>query len=90
MDEQTFVGTLGSDSIEGGCVYLETSDGRRLEVFYPSGWKVQRSPLALVAPDGTIVAEAGDPVTIRGVEAGDMVSICQLGPIVRAIEVLPA
>lgn len=90
MDEQTFSGTLGSDSIEGGCFYLETPDGRRLEVIYPRGWQVQRVPLALVSPDGAIVAEAGDLVTIRGVEAGDMMSICQLGPIIRAIEVLPA
>jgi hypothetical protein len=91
MDElQMFTGTLGSDAIEGGCVYLETPDGRRLEVLYPDGWHVQRSPLALVGPDGTVVAEAGDPVTIRGAEARDMVSICQMGPIVRAVEVVPA
>lgn len=90
VDElQMFTGTLGSDVIEGGCVYLETGDGRRLEVIYPDGWQVRRSPLGLVRPDGTVVAEAGGLVTIRGVEAQDMVSICQIGPIVRAFEVLP-
>ena len=91
MDEpQVFTGTLGSDAIEGGCVYLETPDGRRLEVIYPDGWRVRRSPLALIGPDGTEVAGPGDTVTIRGAEADDMVSICQMGPIVRAVEVLPA
>jgi hypothetical protein len=86
---ETYVGTLGSDTIEGGCVYLETADGRRLEVIYPDGWRVRRSPLALIGPDGTEVAGPGDTITIRGAEAHDMVSICQMGPIVRAIEVLP-
>jgi hypothetical protein len=90
MDEsQVFTGTLGSDAIEGGCVYLETPDGRRLEVIYPDGWRVRRSPLALIGPDGTEVAGAGDTITIRGAETQDMVSICQMGPIVRAVEVLP-
>jgi hypothetical protein len=86
---QTFSGTLGSDAIEGGCSYLQTADGRKLEVIYPDGWQVRRSPLELVGPDGRVVASAGDEVTIRGTEARDMMSICQIGPIVRAVEVLP-
>lgn len=85
---ETYVGRLGSDSIEGGCTYLQTADGRKLEVIYPDGWQVRRSPLELVAPDGRVVAGAGDEVTIRGSEA-DMVSICQIGPIISAVEVLP-
>jgi hypothetical protein len=85
-----YTGTLGSDAIEGGCTYLQTADGRRLEVIYPDGWTVQRAPLALVDPGGQVVARAGDEVTIRGDEARDMVSICQIGPIVRATEVLPS
>jgi hypothetical protein len=83
-----YTGTLGSDAIEGGCTYLQTADGQRLEVIYPDGWNVQRAPLALVDPGGQVVARAGDEVTIRGDEAQDMVSICQIGPIVRATEVL--
>jgi hypothetical protein len=79
-------GTLGSDTIEGGCTYLETADGRKLEVIYPDGWTVRRAPLELVDPSGQVVARAGDRVTIRGEEA-DMMSICQIGPIIRATEV---
>ena len=30
-------GILSSDSIEGGCAYLQATDGRRLEVIYPEG-----------------------------------------------------
>jgi hypothetical protein len=85
---QAYVGVLGSDSIEGGCVYLQAPDGRKYEVIYPDGWQVQKSPLALIAPDGRVVAEAGDEVEIKGSEAGEMVSICQIGPIVRAVEVV--
>lgn len=85
---QLYTGTLGSDAIEGGCTYLQTADGTRLEVIYPDGWTVQRAPLALVDPGGQVVASAGEEVTIRGEDAQDMVSICQIGPIVRATEVL--
>src|SRR5687768_5208584 len=31
------VGTLGADSIEGGCGYLEAPDGTRYQVIYPDG-----------------------------------------------------
>ena len=81
-------GTLGFDDIEGGCAYLLADDGTRYEVIYPDGWKLQRAPLQLVSPDGEVVARAGDEVAVRGREAGDMASICQIGPIFRASEVL--
>jgi hypothetical protein len=82
----TYTGRLGLDAIEGGCAYLETSDGQRYEVIYPDGWTLQKSPLQLIAPDGSVVAEDGDELTVRGSEA-DMVSICQIGPIIQATEV---
>ena len=81
-------GVLGLAEIETGCPYLESADGTRYEVMYPDGWELQRSPLRLVAPDGTTVARAGDEVTVRGSVAGDMASICQIGPIFRATEVV--
>ena len=84
---QTYGGVLGSDAIEGGCAYLQAPDGGKYEVLYPDGWELRMSPLELVAPDGTVVARAGDEVTVRGAEA-DMVSICQIGPIIRASEVV--
>jgi hypothetical protein len=83
---QTYVGVLGSDSIEGGCTYLQTSDGQKYEVIPPDGWQLQKSPAAFVAPDGQVVARVGEIVTVRGNEA-DMMSICQLGPIIKAIEI---
>jgi hypothetical protein len=85
----TYAGRLGSDAIEGGCTYLESDDGRRYEVIYPDGWELRRSPFELVDPGGRVVATAGDRITIRGTEA-DMVSVCQIGPIIQAIEVTPS
>ena len=85
----TFTGVLSFDSIEGGCAYLQTAEGRKLEVIYPDGWTLQKSPLELQAPDGSVHSRAGDTVTVKGSEATDMASICQIGPIIQATEVLP-
>lgn len=85
-DELT--GRLGADSIEGGCGYLQSADGTRYEVLYPDGWDLSLSPLALTSPEDEVVARGGDEVTVRGTEATDMASICQIGPIFRASEVV--
>ncbi len=84
-DELT--GVLGADSIEGGCGYLKASDGTRYQVIYPDGWRLQLSPLQLSSPEGEVVARGGDEVTVRGAEANDMASICQIGPIFRATDI---
>lgn len=81
------MGTLGFDDIEGGCAYLE-AHGTRYEVLYPDGWQLQGRPLQLISPEGEAVAGEGDQVTVRGAEATDMASICQIGPIFRATEVV--
>lgn len=85
---EELVGTLGADAVEGGCGYLQATDGTRYEVVYPSGWELQLSPLQLTSPEGEIVARGGDEVTLVGAEANDMASICQIGPIFRAAEVV--
>ena len=85
-DELT--GFLGTDSIEGGCPYLEAADGTRYEVIYPTGWDIDRASGALRDPTGAVVAGPGAVVTVRGEEASDMVSICQIGPIFEATEVV--
>jgi len=45
-------------------------------------WRLQRSPLALIAPDGSVQGRPGDEVSVRGTEAGDIASICQIGTII--------
>ena len=39
------------------------------------------------SPDGQVVAKAGDIVTVHGSEA-DMMSICQIGPIIQATDIV--
>jgi hypothetical protein len=85
--EETYTGVLRSDAIEGGCAYLQTADGQKYEVIPPDGWQLQKAPAALVDPSGQVVARAGDVITVRGQEA-DMMSICQVGPIVQASEIV--
>jgi hypothetical protein len=83
-----YSGVLSSDVIEGGCTYLKAADGRKLQVIYPDGWTIRQAPLKLLAPDGSVHSRGGDRVSIRGSEAPDMTSICQIGPIIQATEVL--
>lgn len=81
-------GTLGFSDIEGGCPFLRTDDGTHYEVLYPEGWEVRRDPVGLVSPEGDVVAEEGDEVTVRGRESSGTVSICQIGPIFEATAVV--
>jgi hypothetical protein len=84
----TLTGTLGADTAERGCTYLEAADGTRYEVRYPEGWVVQAAPLRLTDPDGEVVATGGETITVRGRSEREMRSICQLGPIFEAVEVI--
>lgn len=85
-DELT--GVLGADSIEGGCGYLQIDDGTRYQVIYPTGWDLALSPLQLTSPEGEVIARGGDEITVRGSVSTDMASICQIGPIFEASEVV--
>lgn len=86
--EDALTGVLGADSIEGGCTYLEAEDGTRYEVIYPPGYSIDRSDATLRDQSGEIIATAGDVVTVRGRQATDMGSICMIGPIFQASEVV--
>jgi hypothetical protein len=77
------------DAIEGGCAYLQAADGRKLQVMYPEGWELRKAPLELIAPDGSVHSKGGDRVSVNGSEANDIATICQIGPVIRATEVLP-
>ena len=52
-------GTLGFDGIEGGCSYVEASDGTRYQVLYPDGYAIDRSSGDLTGPGGAVVVPLG-------------------------------
>ena len=79
----TIVGLLGGEEIEGGCYFVETDDGTRYEVIWPDGWMIDARG-NLLDPTDEVVARPGDELTVRGQIAGDMGSICQIGPVFRA------
>jgi len=78
----------GDPSLEGGCVWLET-DGGRLEVAWPAGYRVTTDPIELRDPTGAVVATRGDRLRVRGMPAPDRVSTCQVGQQWTADEVAP-
>lgn len=81
-------GTFGGNpGLEGGCAWLERPEGR-YEVVWPEGYRVELTPLRLIGPSGAVVAVAGQPVTVRGRRAADRASICMVGPIFEATEVV--
>jgi hypothetical protein len=83
-------GTLGGDAqLEGGCTWLELGSGERLEVLYPPGYQVSADPVRLVGPDGEEVAAAGDALEIEVAARPEMLTICQVGPVVEAGAVRP-
>ena len=76
-------GTLNGDAqLEGGCVWVETADGN-IEPMLPEGFSATTDPVALVGPDGDVVAEIGDEVTITGAPAPDVLTTCQVGEVWR-------
>ncbi len=85
-DEMHLKGTLGYEDIEGGCGYLQTDGQTRYEIIWPKGWSLDGSSLRDLS--GSVVATAGDTLTLRGSVQHDMASTCQIGPIFRATEVI--
>jgi hypothetical protein len=84
---EQLVGTLGGNAeLEGGCAWVEAG-GTRYEVRYPSGYEVRFEPLQLLGPDGEVVAEEGDEVTVTGAVDAEMMSFCQVGEIFVATAV---
>lgn len=82
-------GMLAFDAIEGGCAYLASEDGTRYEVIFPIGWRIDGGTGHLLGPGGED-ARPGALVSVRGSIVTDMASICQVGPMFRATEVLSA
>lgn len=81
-------GVLGADAVEGGCAYLEAPNGTRYEVIYPPEWRIRAAPLSLTSPSGEVVATGGETITVRGRGTDEIATICQIGPVFVAEEVV--
>lgn len=89
-DGQVLEGTLaGNAELEGGCAWLE-ADQDRYDVLYPDGYEIAFDPVRLLGPDGATVAADGEVVRVRGQVADDLMTVCQVGTVFRADEVLSA
>jgi hypothetical protein len=85
--DMTIEGTLGGDAqLEGGCVWLDTDEGR-YEVLWPEGYHAEVDPVRLVGPDGATLAEAGDALRVEGAVSRDVMTICQVGTVFSATAV---
>ena len=87
-NEQTATGTLEGDAqLEGGCVWIEAAEGA-IAPMLPDGYTTTSDPVAVLGPDGEVIAEGGDQVTITGTPATDISTTCQVGTVwrVSAIE----
>lgn len=75
-----YAGTLGgSAELEGGCLWLDTPDGR-FELRFGDDVSVDTDVTEVTAPDGTTLG-AGDELTVTGTVAEDMITVCQVGPV---------
>jgi hypothetical protein len=68
-------------------VWLEDPSGRRVDVFWPSGWDVGFHPLRLLDDRGQVVAREGDELAVLGPTDGIGDSICSPGAIFLAEQV---
>lgn len=86
---EQFTGTIGGDpALEGGCLWLQT-DGERYELQLPDGFDVDREALAISGP-GELELGDGDEVTVVGDVVDDMMTVCQVGPVLDVADISPA
>lgn len=84
-------GVLGGDeNLEGGCMWIQVDDERvQLLPAEGAGFTLDTDALAVVSVDGEVIAEAGDTVVVDGEIDEEMMSFCQVGPILMATSVMP-
>jgi hypothetical protein len=80
-------GVLAVDAGPREVPHLLAPDGTRYLVRWPAGWRLQRRPLRLLAPDGAVVAVAGQRVLALLVPDPERATTAQVGPAVRAVAV---
>ncbi|MFN2555654.1 MAG: hypothetical protein ABR592_02070 [Nitriliruptorales bacterium] len=95
LGQQILSGRLDGDpELEGGCDWLDAlgplldEEASRFEPLWPQGYSVAFNPVRLHGPDGQVVAQEGDVVTVAGRTRPDVVTICQVGPVFEVQRIL--
>lgn len=61
-EEATITGILRGSGEDGGCLWLESADGARRAVLWPSGYGARYEPAVLLDEHGQVVAREGDRI----------------------------
>jgi hypothetical protein len=83
------LGTLAGERIQSReCLLLIDSANVKWHLVVPAGWTVRFEPVRVIDPDGSLVAEDGDRVEVRGPSVtGD--TSCSPMPAFAADEIIP-
>ena len=77
---ETLTGFLsGKAGSAVSCAWLQDSNGRRVEVFWPDRWSVEFEPVRLLDEQGHEIAQEGDAVSVTGYYNEVGASLCALG-----------
>ena len=89
-DPGEITGILRGDQAQGiDCIWLTDPHGNRWEIIWPVGYRQEVvEGVATLSLEGQVVAVAGDPITVRGTRSRDFGSVCMIGIVYEASEVL--
>jgi hypothetical protein len=80
----TFRGVFAVDAIEGKAPHVVTEGGRRYQLVFPPGWRLEST--GLKDADRQVVAKLGDTVVVRATPAA-MASTQQIGPMLQVLDI---
>jgi hypothetical protein len=79
----------GDPNLETGCIWITDAQGTRWEIFWPTGYRQEfMDGAARLTLQGQVVAVEGDSLTVRGSRSRDLGSVCMVGIVYEASEVL--
>jgi hypothetical protein len=89
-DPAEITGVLRGDQEQGiGCVWLTDAQGNRWEILWPEGYHHEFvDGVPSLMRDGEVVATAGHTIAVRGMRSRDLGSVCMVGIVYEASEVL--
>jgi hypothetical protein len=89
-DPAEVTGVLRGDRTQGiDCIWLTDPQGNRWEIIWPAGYRQEVvEGVATLSLDDQVVAVAGDNITVRGARSSEFGSVCMIGIVYEAAEVI--